>query len=323
MQRITKDIARIISALSQSDIAAIPTETVYGLAADATDKKAVLNVFATKKRPTNHPLIMHVAKDEDITQWVGPISSKIKYIMGEFWPGPLTLVFNLIKKNNIANVISGSQNTIAIRQPNHKLAQELLQKYGNPLVAPSANLFTKISPTTAYHVLNDFPNENFLILDGGRCINGIESTIVDVRDPKNINILRSGALDLDINKIIKPQYQHEIADINAPGTHKIHYQPRKKLFYFEDDSELRDYLPRNNVFLFNFDDKLKNITNNWYQLSSNPEKVAYDLYYQLRLADEMPKIAAILVELPPKTNEWTAIREKLYKAGLPLGKNFE
>ena len=168
MPTITTNIDLVLEHLKQGEVVAIPTETVYGLAADATNESAIKKIFSIKKRPLNHPLIMHVCHDWDLNQWVNNVPVYAQHMILAFWPGPLTLVFNS-KKDAVHSLVNGGQNSIAIRAPSHPLTEQLLRRLNRPIVAPSANPFGQISPTTALHVAQSFPDEHFLILDGGRC----------------------------------------------------------------------------------------------------------------------------------------------------------
>ncbi len=161
MGRISNDLDRIVNELLLGNLVSLPTETVYGLAADATNEVAVEKIFKVKKRPLNHPLIMHVAPDWDLSQWVERIPEYACNLIKSFWPGPLTFVFKLKEKTNISRLATGTQGTIAIRSPDHPLALEILRKLDRPIVAPSANPFGKVSPTEAKHVMQDFPEDSF------------------------------------------------------------------------------------------------------------------------------------------------------------------
>lgn len=171
MTTITTNVNLALERLEQGDVVAIPTETVYGLAADATNETAIKKIFSIKRRPLNHPLIMHVCHDWDLSQWVTDIPEYAQQMILAFWPGPLTLVLNS-KEKAVSPLVNGGQNSIAIRAPQHDLTQQILRQLNRPLVAPSANPFGQVSPTTALHVATSFPNEDFLILDGGRCGRG-------------------------------------------------------------------------------------------------------------------------------------------------------
>lgn len=323
MSRVIKDINKIVEQLRMGNVVALPTETVYGLAADATNDEAVCKVFDVKQRPKNHPLIMHVSPDWNLNEWVEFIPDYTKKLIKRFWPGPLTFVFNLKKDANISKLVTGGQDTIAIRCPAHPLAVEILNKLGRPFVAPSANPFGRISPTDAEHVLHDFPQDTFLILDGGTCNVGIESTIVSCLKNDSCSILRPGVIgEVDLKEFC------EVADpigseakVRVSGNLKYHYQPRKPLFYFtqNDLDYVKNILSKeNNIYLLSFSlDIDEGIISN-YIFPTNPKDAARELYRQLRLADSSNK-DIILIELPPNEQQWSGLVERIKKAGKNIG----
>ncbi len=319
MSTITNDIHLALARLKNDDIVAIPTETVYGLAGSVVSGVAIRKVYATKHRPTNHPLIMHVAAQWDLSQWVSYIPDYAYTLMEAFWPGPLTLIFPL-KPGSVNPLVTGGQNTIAIRAPNHVLAQELLLQLGQPLAAPSANPYGKISPTTAEHVQHSFPNDDFLILQGGRCAIGLESTIVSALDRQKYQILRQGVIDAShiAAKIASPCKTDE-TDIRVPGAMLYHYQPEKKLYYFNDRQAIEYFLSGHQKipYVFTFSKKYHDASVLSYQFSEQSDDAAYEFYYRLRIADESTA-DVILMELPAKTDRWMALREKIVKAGRPM-----
>ncbi len=314
MSTITSNLDFIKDLLQQGQIAAIPTETVYGLAANALDEAAILKIYHLKNRPTNHPLIMHVGVDWNLLNWVKEIPQYAHRLIEKFWPGPLTLVLNK-RDGVIADQVTGGQSTIAIRCPNHPLTQSLLEQLQFPLVAPSANAFGKISPTTAKHVQSSFQNTNLCILDGGRCTVGIESTIVDATDPMHYQILREGVISAQsIEQLLPNQRRYKSSSIRVSGNLKTHYQPQKPLYYFIDTASIRKYCLNNlNGYLLSFEKLTIPCTAN-YILPKNPEQLAYELYYQLREADDS-LAEFIAFELPPDNADWAGVRERLLKAG--------
>jgi len=318
---ITSNIDLALEQLHKGGIFGMPTETVYGLAADANCESAIKKIYAIKKRPSSHPLIMHVAHDWDLHAWAKNIPPYVFPLIEQFWPGPLTLVLNL-KSNSVSPAVTGGQNTIAIRCPRHSVAQDVLMRFGSPLVAPSANLFGKISPTTAEHVEASFKHDNLTILDGGRCQVGIESTILMATDSRGYQILRHGMIDeRAINAVISNKRLHEKVDIRTPGNLERHYEPEKPLYFIRDVSELNELHHRidKKPYILTFS-QYQHTKNPWYcKLPVSPQDVAHELYYQLRRADQSPA-DYIVIELPPNTDGWEAIREKITKSGqkLPL-----
>lgn len=316
MSTITDNIEQALQYLRNADVVAIPTETVYGLAGNAENETAIKKIFSLKNRPLTHPLILHVAKGCDLTKWVCSIPDYAQTLMDNFWPGPLTLVFNL-KPGTISPLVTGGQNTIAIRCPRHPVAQTLLQALDFPLVAPSANPFGKISPTTSTHVQQGFKNQTLLILEGERCDVGIESTIVDATRPDTYQILRHGMLNEQAIASVLPNRQDaNVNSIRVPGKLDSHYQPEKPLYGFKSRHELLQFCHANNpVYVLSFSKSPD--FDKWpgYQLPDNPERFAFELYYQLRLADDS-SASIIAIELPPDGEEWEGIRERLLKAAI-------
>ncbi|QMT61865.1 L-threonylcarbamoyladenylate synthase [Legionella sp. PC997] len=316
MPLITTDINRAIYDLKAGKPVAIPTETVYGLAAPINNEQAIRAVFAMKERPLNHPLIVHVAPNWDLNKLVQDIPPYAQQLIKAFWPGPLTLVLHY-KPDQINPLITGGQNTVAIRCPAHPVAQELLTKLDIPLVAPSANPFGKVSPTTAQHVSESFPDKELTILDGGRCTVGIESTIIDATHAENYQILRHGLLDEKaIAKVIAtPSFHHENT-LRVPGKLESHYQPHKILYYFSCYDTLAAFCTKNSekVYVMASNRPIGIREDHFHLLESHPKKVAFDLYYQLRKADASDA-EIIAIELPPPTGEWQGVRERILKAG--------
>ena len=321
---ITKQVSEVLTRLQQGDIAAIPTETVYGLAADASCEAAIRQIFACKQRPLDHPLIMHVAANWDLSSWVSYIPDYAYALMDAFWPGPLTLVLPL-KPGAISPLITGGQASIAIRAPKHPLTEALLHELGKPVVAPSANPFGKISPTTAEHVAQSFPTHDFYILDGGRCALGLESTILSALSTDHYQILRHGLIDsTHIQGIITAQRADLSTRPRVSGGLATHYQPEKTVYYADRLETLSPYLNKSRAkpYVFTFSQHYQGPQHALYQFSENSDLAAYELYYQLRLADESAA-DFILIENPPATPPWLAIREKIVKAGSPWSEENE
>ena len=316
MTSITTNVNLALERLEQGNVVAIPTETVYGLAADATNETAIKKIFSIKKRPLNHPLIMHVCHDWDLSQWVTDIPEYAQQMILAFWPGPLTLVLNS-KKNTVNSLVNGGQNSIAIRAPKHDLTQQLLRKLNRPLVAPSANPFGQISPTTALHVAISFPNDDFLILDGGRCDVGIESSIIQATHHNGYSVLRPGMIDL---KTIEGRFPSQ-RSINqstprVSGQLDSHYKPQKKLYYIDDwgQFENHSHLLKEKIYTISISEHIPKEEKLHHQLPNDEQTVAYQLYDELRYADQS-EAEVIVIELPPNQLKWRAIREKILKAG--------
>lgn len=316
--RITQDVDLIVDLLKSGEVAAIPTETVYGLAAAFNHETAIKKIFSIKKRPLTHPLIVHIADDSQLADLAINIPTYVDHLTKNFWPGPLTLV--LFKSAKINHTITAGAETVAIRCPDHPLTLELIHKLGRPIVAPSANPFNKISPTTAEHVLTSFAHEDFYVLDGGRCNVGIESTIVDARHHDHYQILRHGALtQQNLAAHIDIPYVESADAPVVSGALKNHYQPHIPLHYFQTQEEfirIAD-LYDNNVYAIHFSNDFNFTLKANKKLPCDPQKMAHALYFELRAA-ETEGNAAIVIELPPNNEQWQAIRDKIIKASSPL-----
>lgn len=318
MPIITKSLQQAIADLQSGKPVAIPTETVYGLAALYDDENAIRAVFALKNRPLNHPLIVHVAEDFDLEQLVEEVPDYARQLIRHFWPGPLTLVMRS-KKGRINPLITGNQETVAIRCPAHPLAQDLLKALKKPLVAPSANPFGKISPTTAVHVRNSFSQEELTILDGGRCQVGIESTIVDATNPQGYQLLRHGLIDENtIAATLQSKGLSRENTLRVPGRLETHYQPQKPLYYFSDPEEMAVFCQQRKGDVYVIANQKPSITpvDYYHSFASTPEEAAYELYFQLRAADES-NAACIAIQLPKSESAWHGVRERIVKAGRP------
>ncbi|WP_302944976.1 L-threonylcarbamoyladenylate synthase [Turicimonas muris] len=230
-------LQKAIKILDDGGLVGIPTETVYGLAADAENQEAVQSIYKAKNRPSNHPLIVHLANAKAIPRWVSDFNEDAKKLTDTFWPGPLTII---LKKSDVAkDFVTGGQDTVALRCPSHPIAHRLLEIFdrgqGKGLAAPSANSFGRISPSTAQHVRDDLGEKPEgkvdLIIDGGPCEVGIESTILDLSGDSP-RILREGAIDSDqISSVIGKPVMHGTV-YNSPrvsGTLKSHYAPKHKM----------------------------------------------------------------------------------------------
>lgn len=234
MTIISKNISEAVKILSCGDIVAIPTETVYGLAGNIYSEKAIRRIFEVKQRPLFNPLIVHVHSIEQLKEIVSDIPAKAHLLAEAFWPGSLTLI--LKKKPGIPDVITAGKETVAVRIPNHPVALKLLRELPFPLAAPSANPFNRISPTSALHVESYFKDSIQMVLDGGECENGLESTIIGFEDNEPV-LYRLGAISVEeIEKIvgkISIKNKQEKAP-NAPGMLAKHYSPRTKTYLVDD-----------------------------------------------------------------------------------------
>ncbi|GAK92408.1 YrdC/Sua5 family protein [Nonlabens ulvanivorans] len=237
MTLVSKDILKAAEILKREKLVAIPTETVYGLAGNIYSDTAIKKIFEMKKRPFFNPLIVHIHSMEQVMELAVDFPEKAQQLAQAFWPGSLTLI--LPKKNDVPDLITAGKDTVGIRMPNHDLTLELLKSLNFPVAAPSANPFTHISPTRAQHVKNYFDGSLEMVLDGGDCENGIESTIIGFENDKAI-VYRLGSISLeDITSIIGPvtvKNNKEQAP-NAPGMLEKHYAPRTTTYLVDDISE--------------------------------------------------------------------------------------
>ena len=236
MSIISKDIQKAITLLNQDDLVAIPTETVYGLAGNIFSKNAIKKIFETKKRPLFNPLIVHIPNLEYLPNVVSSIPEKAKLLAKHFWPGSMTLV--MPKSDKIPSLITAGKDTVAVRIPNHPVTLELLNQLDFPLAAPSANPFNSISPTKPEHVENYFKDAIKMVLDGGVCKSGIESTIIGFENDEPV-IYRLGALALeDIEKVVgKVQIKNKKEENpDAPGMLAKHYAPKTKTILSDEVS---------------------------------------------------------------------------------------
>ena len=310
------NIDRAVELLRSGGVVAIPTETVYGLAASIECPEAIRKIFQIKGRPVNHPLIVHIADKKDIYRFATDIPSYVAPLIEHFWPGPLTLI--LKKTDLISPLLTGGHDTVGIRMPAHPIALEIIKRAG-PIAAPSANRFGKISPTTAAHVKHDLGSSVDFIVDGGRCNIGIESTIVDATHPSYALIARQGLLGAsDFNEAlgylcVKSDIKTQLA---VSGNLKSHYCPNKplKLFSNKEDFQKIKKESKNDLYVYVLAFSFFERENLYcFQMPANPIDYAYQLYFQLRIADES-NACTIAVELPPESQGWEAILERLYKA---------
>lgn len=237
MSIISTDISKAVAILNAEELVAIPTETVYGLAGNIFSEKAIKRIFETKRRPFFNPLIVHIPSIELLPTIVSYIPEKAQRLADAFWPGPLTLV--LPKQSSIPELITAGKDTVAVRMPNHPMTLELLNQLDFPLAAPSANPFGSISPTTAQHVENYFKDAIKMVLDGGPCQRGIESTIIGFEGEEPI-IYRLGSTSIEaIETIVGPiqiKNKKEIAP-DAPGMLDRHYAPKTRTILVDDLSD--------------------------------------------------------------------------------------
>jgi len=319
---ITQSIADAAEALLSGQLVAIPTETVYGLAADATNPIAVAKVFALKGRPADHPLIVHCGSAAQAWQCARSVTSAARRLADAFWPGPLTLV--LPRSDWISLAITAGQDSVAVRVPSHPLTRQLLAAVDRPLVAPSANRFGRVSPTTAEHVRDEFPDSDLLILDGGPCDVGIESTIVDCRAVESVRILRPGKITQqhlveELGEACLQVPENDPATVRVSGALPTHYAPQAKVVVLEARelsvwcaSSMDDEVP---TFLIAPALPPENLPAGirWHSVSSDVNQFAREMYALFRQADR-ESFARIVVQLPPAEGIGLALRDRLQRA---------
>lgn len=310
------DLADAITLLRNGEVVAIPTETVYGLAADASNAAAIQKVYATKQRPANNPLIVHISDADQVENWASSFPPLAQKLAQAFWPGPLTLV--LPAKDSVLPVVRAGEPTVALRVPNHPVALQLLKQSGLGLAAPSANKYTQLSPTTAAHVASGL-GDNVAVLDGGACAVGIESTIVSV-DGDGWRLLRHGMItEADITTLAGPQTLTEEQPLpKAPGQHLLHYSPRTPLQLFDKRAALlvaAETLQQSqkSCAALLIGEGVKPACP-VIALNAEPEAVAEQLYSALHELDGLG-VDQLLVELPEQGAEWAAVLDRLTRAG--------
>jgi len=308
------DIQVIASSLLAGEVIAIPTETVYGLAAIIDNQAAVQKIFELKNRPLNHPLIVHVSDIDKFLLYSKNLPAYAMKLAEKFWPGPLTLVCN--KSDFIENYITGNQETVGIRIPNHPVTLALLEQVNCGLAAPSANKFGKISPTEAQHVINDFESK-VKVLDGGKCKIGLESTILDVTHHDFCMLLRPGMISL--NEIQATIGETEIRthfsqNQRVSGNLKYHYAPNKPSLLYHNHSELNRIFQifNNSVYVLHIKEMDEYQNAHYQKMPSLHTEYAKVLYQNLREADQS-SFQAIAIEFPNDHFEWQPIIDKLIK----------
>lgn len=322
----SSEIRRAVELLREGRLVALPTETVYGLGADATNPDAVASIFAAKGRPSTNPLIVHVADVETAKRYTTHWSDAAQTLAAAYWPGPLTLV--LPKTPDIADIVTAGLGTVGLRAPNHPLTLGLLRAFDGPVAAPSANRSNRVSPTTAQHVRDELGDAVDLILDGGPCDVGIESTVLDLSTDVP-RILRPGAITREqIESLIggvevaKDRVTEVTLSAASPGQHAVHYAPRTPAFRF--DTPQRGLIPldapdgrRNGLVAIGSATDQVVTWNHVVAMPREPQLYARHLYEVLRELDAL-NLANLYIEMPPDTPEWTAVRDRLSRATRPL-----
>lgn len=322
------EIEEAVALLRRGDLVAFPTETVYGLGADAANPAAVAKIFAAKGRPADHPLIVHLPAAAHLARWAREVPPEAEQLAAAFWPGPLTLI--LKRQPNVPDAVTGGQDTVGLRVPSHPMARELLAAFDGGIAAPSANRFGRISPTTAAHVREELGARVPLVLDGGACTLGIESTILDCSRGTPV-LLRPGAIGTaEIARVLGRAPEIAAARADAPrvsGSLDAHYAPRTPLQLVSSDGllfALRDALVAGErvAVLAPTAQAVSHDLVAWKQAPAGPAAFAHDLYASLRELDALD-CARILVQQPPAGEAWLAISDRLCRAAAGSGEDDE
>lgn len=303
-------IALACDRLRAGELVAFPTETVYGLGADAAQPDAVAKIYALKGRPSDHPVIVHVADAEQMGAWAQNVPDTAWALADAFWPGPMTLI--VPRGRGVSLALTGGQDTVGIRVPSHPVARRLLASFGGGVAAPSANRYGRISPTRADHVREEFGQWAPLVLDGGECEVGLESTIVSLIDVPTV--LRPGAVTRErIEAVIGPLADPAGRTVpRAPGTTVSHYAPGTPLRFWVGPASTGMY-PDPDAAVLALSARSPGHRGAWRQLAEDPAAYGRDLYAALRDLDRAGA-PQILVEVPPQGGAWEAVHDRLRRS---------
>jgi L-threonylcarbamoyladenylate synthase len=320
LRRATQqELEAAVSALRNGDLVAFPTETVYGLGANARDPAALRKIFEVKGRPADHPLILHIDSARFLARWVASVPPEAEKLAQAFWPGPLTLV--MYRSEDASDVLTGGQDTVAIRIPSHPMAQQLLTAFGGGIAAPSANRFGRVSPTRPEHVREELGDAVAIVMDGGECTIGVESTIVSLVGPKP-RLLRPGSItQAQIEAVIGPiEVGADATAPRVPGSTAQHYSPAtavaivpSTLLESRIDTLLRD--GRRVAVLAQRPPRKAQTGVTWINAGRRLDVYQRDLYANLRLLDKAGA-DLILVEEVPQKPEWVAVQDRLARCAV-------
>lgn len=316
MSQVSEDIKKAVAILNQDELVAIPTETVYGLAGNIFSEKAVRKIFEMKQRPFFNPLIAHIHSIEQLEELAQDIPDAAQLLAKHFWPGALTLL--LKKKTHVPDLITASKDTVAIRMPNHPIALQLLAALNYPLVAPSANPFGCISPTRAKHVEDYFGSKLAMVLDGGSCSKGIESTIVGFENGQAV-LYRLGSISIEaIEEVLgtlKIKNNNETTP-DAPGMLSRHYAPDTTTYLVSDVKEFLKKYQDKKIGVLVFKDELNDMSIKHQEvLSKNGdlEEAASKLYNAMHIMDKLD-LDMIVAERFPEVGLGKSINDRLERA---------
>jgi L-threonylcarbamoyladenylate synthase len=304
--QLERELERAVAVLRAGGLVAFPTETVYGLGADAGNEAAVRRIFEVKGRPADHPLIVHLAAAEQLAAWASTVPVTARALADELWPGPLTLLLD--RRPTVLDAVTGRRPTVGLRVPDQPLALELLGAFGEGVAAPSANRFGKVSPTTAEHVRGDLGADVDLVLDGGPCTVGVESTIVDcTTDPPTL--LRPGGVSVDrlVEVLGSPVRTEAAGPSRAPGMMASHYAPRCRVEVVDEVAVAEE-----RVAVL----RSEGLTADLLAPSLGAEDYARHLYGWLRDADDRG-LDVLVAVAPAGEGLGLAVRDRLTKAAAP------
>ena len=313
------DIADAVAALRAGGLVGLPTETVYGLAADADSAEAVARIYAVKGRPQDHPVIVHIGAADKVLNWASEFPLYAQQLAAAYWPGPMTLI--LKRGQRAQDFVTGGQDTVGLRVPNHPVALAVLEAFGGGVAAPSANQFGAVSPTSAMHVLADLGDrlnaDLDVIIDGGDCEVGVESTIIDCTGDAP-RILRPGAITVaDIEKATGLAVTTHGAELKAPGTLDSHYAPDASVLLVENEDQLTAEVARTtgDGFVGVIAPEIVQTPHGAIRLSmpATNQMYAEELYGALREADRLG-LKTVIALLPEGSDIAVAVRDRLTRA---------
>jgi L-threonylcarbamoyladenylate synthase len=308
------DIDQAARLLRAGELVAFPTETVYGLGADASNPAAVARIFAAKGRPSDHPVIVHLASQEAVADWAREFPGPARALAARFWPGPLTLV--LRRRSRVPDEVTGGQDTVALRVPAHPVAQALLRRFGGGVAAPSANRYGRVSPTRAEHVVDELGDRVALVLDGGDCEVGLESTIVAFAGDRGV-LLRPGHISRrELEDVIGPLAAPRSQGPRVPGSKRSHYAPTAPVELVDAQAlgTRSKELAAAGVAVLARSEPARQLPGVlWRRMAAEPVAYAHDLYAALRELDAAGA-ARILIERVPGSDAWDAVRDRLARA---------
>lgn len=313
----TDAIARAAAILDSGGLVAFPTETVYGLGADAANPEAVRRIFEAKGRPADHPVIVHVADAVDLGAWARTVPETARQLAHAFWPGPLTLI--VARAAGVSDTLTGGQDTVGVRVPSHPVAQALLRAFGRGIAAPSANRFGRISPTTSDHVRAELGERVDLVLDGGQAEVGIESTIVDVSGERPA-LLRPGMIGAaELEAVLgQPLSRPTHESPRVSGALAAHYAPSTPLTLLAARDVDALAISSRRIVILARRPAPENACATWIEAPIDATSYAHDLYARLRVLDA-GGFERIVVEMPPDDPAWAAVRDRLTRAAAGAG----